>query len=172
MTRWQRKARSSLLSGLPRAGGVDLPRILGRPDRLRQLARALQGGTATGIGIDYNAVVWAECRDFAVLFFERDHRASQVPQGMPGGPLAPLAPGCPLLICCVDVRHLEHCVQCDDFLCGKLEAFARDCQAHHLEAVERWKGIAESQQQSRTPMERIIAYCGLVCSECDAYVAT
>jgi hypothetical protein len=82
------------------------------------------------------------------------------------------SPECPLLICCVDERRLAHCAQCDEFVCALLEAFANDGQAHHREAVEHLKHIATSQQYRRTPMERIIAYCGLVCSDCDAYVAT
>jgi hypothetical protein len=54
------------------------------------------------------------------------------------------SPECPLLICCVDERHLEHCAQCEDFLCEKLEAFAGDGQPHHKEAVERLSRIAQS----------------------------
>lgn len=53
-------------------------------------------------------------------------------------------PDCPLLICCVDEKRLEHCAQCDEFVCEKLEAFAADGQAHHREAVERLKQIARS----------------------------
>lgn len=52
------------------------------------------------------------------------------------------APDCPLLICCVDEKHLEHCAQCDEFVCEKLQAFATDGHAHHREAVERLKRIA------------------------------
>jgi hypothetical protein len=56
------------------------------------------------------------------------------------------SPDCPLLKCCVDRRHLEHCAQCDEFVCDKLEAFANDGQAHHREAVERLEQIAKSRQ--------------------------
>ncbi|MGD2177978.1 MAG: DUF3795 domain-containing protein, partial [Anaerolineae bacterium] len=54
------------------------------------------------------------------------------------------SPDCPILQCCVDERHLEHCAQCDAFVCQKLEAFATDGQEHHREAVERLKQIATS----------------------------
>jgi hypothetical protein len=54
------------------------------------------------------------------------------------------SPDCPLLICCVDEKHLEHCAQCDQFACEKLEAFATDGQAHHREAVEHLKQLAKS----------------------------
>lgn len=53
-------------------------------------------------------------------------------------------PDCPLLICCVDERGLEHCAQCDEFVCEKLEAFASDGQQSHKEAVERLKQVAKS----------------------------
>ncbi len=56
------------------------------------------------------------------------------------------SPDCTLLICCVDEKQLEHCAQCDEFVCEKLEAFATDGQAHHREAVERLKRIATSRQ--------------------------
>mgnify|MGYP001078066535 CR=1 FL=1 len=49
------------------------------------------------------------------------------------------SPDCPLLGCCVDEKHLEHCAQCDEFVCTNLEAFAHDGQAHHAEAIERLK---------------------------------
>jgi hypothetical protein len=49
-----------------------------------------------------------------------------------------------LLICCVDEKHLEHCGQCQEFVCAKLEAFANDGHQHHKEAVERLKQIAKS----------------------------
>ena len=55
------------------------------------------------------------------------------------------SPECPLLICCVDEKSLEHCAQCDEFVCEKLEAFASDSEAHR-EAVERLKEIATSTQ--------------------------
>jgi len=58
------------------------------------------------------------------------------------------SPECPLLICCVDERHLQYCAQCDEFVCEKLEAFASDGQTHHREAVERLKRIAQSQYES------------------------
>ncbi len=51
------------------------------------------------------------------------------------------SPECPLLICCVDDRGLEHCAQCEDFICEKLESFA-DESHRHKEAVERLKRIA------------------------------
>jgi hypothetical protein len=56
------------------------------------------------------------------------------------------SPDCPLLTCCVDEKHLEHCAQCAEFVCEKLEAFANDGQAHHRDAVERLKRIAKSHQ--------------------------
>jgi hypothetical protein len=56
------------------------------------------------------------------------------------------SPDCPLLTCCVDEKHLEHCAQCDEFVCEKLEAFATDGQTRHREAVERLRKIAESRQ--------------------------
>jgi hypothetical protein len=56
------------------------------------------------------------------------------------------SPDCPLLICCVDEQHLEHCAQCEEFLCEKLEAFANDGQAHHKAAVERLKRIANTME--------------------------
>jgi hypothetical protein len=54
------------------------------------------------------------------------------------------SPDCPLLQCCVDEKHLEHCAQCAQFVCQKLEAFATDGQARHREAVERLRRIAKS----------------------------
>jgi hypothetical protein len=56
------------------------------------------------------------------------------------------SPDCPLLTCCVDEKHLEHCAQCAEFVCEKLEAFANDGQAHHRDAVERLKRTARSHQ--------------------------
>ncbi|MFO7742264.1 MAG: DUF3795 domain-containing protein [Anaerolineae bacterium] len=56
------------------------------------------------------------------------------------------SPDCSLLHCCVDESHLQHCAQCDEFVCEKLEAFANDGQAHHREAVEHLKQIAKSHQ--------------------------
>lgn len=56
------------------------------------------------------------------------------------------SPECPLLICCVDEKHLEHCAQCDEFVCARLEAFAGDGQQHHRDAVERLKQIANTMQ--------------------------
>jgi hypothetical protein len=55
------------------------------------------------------------------------------------------SPDCPLLHCCVDEKHLEHCAQCDEFVCEKLSAFANDGHQHHKDAVERLKRIADSQ---------------------------
>lgn len=52
------------------------------------------------------------------------------------------SPDCPILLCCVDERHLEHCGQCEGFVCETLEAFANDGQAQHGEAVERLRRIA------------------------------
>ena len=54
------------------------------------------------------------------------------------------APDCPILLCCVDERHLKHCAQCEAFVCGRLAAFASDGHAHHTEAVERLRGIARA----------------------------
>lgn len=54
------------------------------------------------------------------------------------------SPECPLLICCVDENGLEHCAQCDEFICDKLEAFANDGSPSHKEAVEQLKQIARS----------------------------
>jgi hypothetical protein len=59
------------------------------------------------------------------------------------------SPECPLLICCVDERHLEHCAQCQDFMCEKLEAFANDEHEHHREAVETLKRLAADTRGSR-----------------------
>jgi hypothetical protein len=56
------------------------------------------------------------------------------------------SPDCPLLICCVDEKHLDHCSQCAEFVCEKLEAFANDGRRHHRDAVERLRRIAESQR--------------------------
>ena len=67
-------------------------------------------------------------------------------QGCRGDRSLQWSPDCPLLICCVFVKLLEHCGQCDEFVCAKLEAFANDGQAHHLEAVEHLKQIAKSLQ--------------------------
>jgi hypothetical protein len=52
------------------------------------------------------------------------------------------SPDCPLLICCVDERHLQHCAQCDEFICEKVEAFANDEHERHREAVETLKRLA------------------------------
>ena len=41
------------------------------------------------------------------------------------------SPDCPILLCCVDERHLEHCAQCKDFLCETLEALTNDGQTQH-----------------------------------------
>jgi len=57
------------------------------------------------------------------------------------------APECPLLKCCVDERGLDHCAQCEDFVCDRLASFADDGQTHHTEAVERLRQIAGSAQQ-------------------------
>jgi hypothetical protein len=54
------------------------------------------------------------------------------------------SPDCPLLTCCADERGLEHCAQCEDFACEKVEPFAHDGQAHHREAVERLRQITAS----------------------------
>jgi len=51
------------------------------------------------------------------------------------------SPDCPLLICCVDEKGLEHCAQCEDFACEKLEAFAEESKSHQ-EAVEQLRRIA------------------------------
>jgi len=56
------------------------------------------------------------------------------------------SPDCPLLQCCVDEKHLEHCAQCAQFVCQKLEAFATDGQARHREAVERLKRLVKSKR--------------------------
>jgi hypothetical protein len=56
------------------------------------------------------------------------------------------SPDCPLLHCCVDEKHLEHCGQCSEFVCERLEAFANDGQTHHKEAVEHLKQMAKSLQ--------------------------
>lgn len=39
---------------------------------------------------------------------------------------------------------LDHCAQCEEFVCEKLEAFAADGQPSHREAVERLKRMAKS----------------------------
>ena len=56
------------------------------------------------------------------------------------------SPDCPILLCCVDERHLEHCAQCKDFLCETLEAFTNDGQTQHEQAVEHLRRIAGSPQ--------------------------
>lgn len=55
------------------------------------------------------------------------------------------SPECPILICCVDEKGLEHCAQCEEFVCARLEAFANDGSPRHKEAVERLRQIAKSQ---------------------------
>lgn len=50
---------------------------------------------------------------------------------------------CPMLICCIDEKHLDHCGQCLEFVCEKLEAFANDNPEHHAKAVEKLKQIAQ-----------------------------
>jgi hypothetical protein len=55
------------------------------------------------------------------------------------------SPDCPLLVCCVDEKHLDHCAQCDEFACAKVEAFASHGQIHRREAVERLQRLARSQ---------------------------
>jgi len=56
------------------------------------------------------------------------------------------APDCAILRCCVDETHLEHCAQCEQFLCDILTGFAADGHAHHREAVERLKKIVRAQE--------------------------
>jgi len=51
------------------------------------------------------------------------------------------SPDCPPLVCCVDEKGLEHCAQCEDFACEKLEAFAEESKSHQ-EAVEQLRRIA------------------------------
>jgi hypothetical protein len=64
-------------------------------------------------------------------------------QGCRGDRSLHWSPDCQLLICCIDEKHLEHCAQCADFVCQKLDAFSNDGQAHHKVAVERLKQIAK-----------------------------
>jgi hypothetical protein len=56
---------------------------------------------------------------------------------------------CPILLCCVDDKHLEHCGQCDDlFTCQHIEAFVGQDPGRHGEAIELLKQIAQEAGRS------------------------
>jgi len=49
---------------------------------------------------------------------------------------------CPILKCCVDEKGLEYCYECDDFVCERLDEFARGDE-RYTEAVNRLKSMAK-----------------------------
>jgi hypothetical protein len=52
------------------------------------------------------------------------------------------SPDCGMMLCARSKGH-DHCFQCRDFVCEKLEAFASDGMDHHRRAVENMKRIKE-----------------------------
>jgi len=57
---------------------------------------------------------------------------------------------CPMLLCCVDEKHLEHCGQCDKlFTCQHVEAFVGQDPGRHGGAIERLKQIAQQAGQNQ-----------------------
>jgi hypothetical protein len=52
------------------------------------------------------------------------------------------SPECDILVCCVDEKGLEHCAQCEEFICDKLEPYADDENPKCREALERLKQLA------------------------------
>lgn len=56
---------------------------------------------------------------------------------------------CPMLLCCVDDKHLEHCGQCAELLtCQRIAAFVNDGQAPHREAFDRLRQMAQGAERS------------------------
>jgi hypothetical protein len=53
---------------------------------------------------------------------------------------------CPMLLCSIDEKGLEHCGQCDEFVCAKLDSFVRDGGQSHRDAVERLKRLVEARE--------------------------
>ena len=53
------------------------------------------------------------------------------------------SPECVMMLCACSKGH-EHCFQCGDFVCEKLEAFAGDGVDHHRRTVENMKRIKET----------------------------
>lgn len=52
------------------------------------------------------------------------------------------SPDCPMLLCCVDERHLTHCGECAEFDCQKLVDFASQ-SVSHSRAVDHLRELAE-----------------------------
>lgn len=52
------------------------------------------------------------------------------------------SPDCPILKCCVDEKGLEYCYECDDFVCERLDEFARGDE-RYTEAVNRLKSMVK-----------------------------
>lgn len=52
------------------------------------------------------------------------------------------SPDCGMMLCARSKGH-DHCFQCRDFVCEKLDAFASDGMDHHRRAVENMKRIKE-----------------------------
>jgi hypothetical protein len=88
----------------------------------------------------FHKMEWLEADEGIAEIIER----GMVCQGCRGDRSLHWSPDCPLLICCVDKKHLEHCARCDEFVCAKLQAFASDGLQRRRDAVERLKRIAHS----------------------------
>jgi len=57
---------------------------------------------------------------------------------------------CPMLLCCLDEKNLEHCGQCGKlFTCQHVEAFVGQDPGRHSEAIERLKQIAQQAGQNQ-----------------------
>jgi len=62
--------------------------------------------------------------------------------GCRGAPETHWSPDCGMMLCARERGH-DHCFQCSDFVCDRLEAFAGDGLDHHRRTVENMKRIRE-----------------------------
>ena len=70
-------------------------------------------------------------------------------QGCRGDRTVHWSNNCPMLLCCVDDKHLAHCGQCNELsTCPHIDAFANQDPNRHGGAVERLKQIAREAGQS------------------------
>jgi len=86
-----------------------------------------------------------------------------MPATTPG--CSPICPRPAAHRCLPEKRFLIVCRDFATLVCALLRHQGMPARAR------RWE-IARRQHERRTPLEPIVAYCGLVCSDCDAYVAT
>ena len=52
---------------------------------------------------------------------------------------------CEVRVCCKTDKGLDNCSLCDTFPCQRLTDFENDGWDHHTEAVQRLRGLKESQ---------------------------